>query len=749
MVITDILLLGKIRGIIMMIIISGMKKIKIIALIIFLLVLILIALSFFKLPINTITNNLVKEQTKNNVFLTSSGEQSLILLPKPQIEINDASFSIQNDLVVAEVKTKNIKFSRSLLNNDNVTIYVPNATIENLDITSLENDVLLEGDLENLEIRILSSEKSTEIFSNIFSYKEAKVQFDALIEDEALKKFKFSIQNLDVNELVLLLDQNYQKFFKQINFDTIDIDGEYTQNNFSINNLILNFSENSQLNLSGLINLDNIFNSKLNIQGSNIPLEIISQFLQNINLVDISILPKGNLVNFDIEYSDYIKINTLSYVTQYESKIDLKGSFNYIDFSDIDVEIDIASTSSIDISSLIQLIFPTLKSDFIDFDKLSLSSILKGKDLKIKEFNLSKDEAFISVLGDINLGDFSKRGLQIKVNNFNQYHLIPNVQIKEALNQLNNSYLDMEGTLINDEVLINSLDVFQENELKLSVNGEINLSNIQQTFLKINLHRLKSNDLRKLAEYSNQIDFIEYLDLFLFDNMKGNIIVDLSTNSYVLENIEITQDESISTISGKIFEEKFSGKINLKSLNLENLEKFFLKSSRLNGLLDLEIDISQPIDLNIITGINGEIKGKVNINVKEEEIALLLFMQSLSQDIEDFEQINQLINTLSLSFINNNISFKGIITNPSNKKLIIKDLIFTSSNNQELKGEIEYFHPNYKITLFDILDQDDFIIKFDNGLYTYERVIPDGTIRKPIEELIQKNINKIFENLLQ
>jgi len=726
-----------------------MKKIKIIALIIFLLVLILIALSFFKLPINTITNNLVKEQTKNNVFLTTSGEQSLILLPKPQIEINDASFSIQNDLVVADVKTKNIKFSRSLLNNDNVTIYVPNATIENLDITSLENDVLLEGDLENLEIRILSSEKSTEIFSNIFSYKEAKVQFDALIEDEALKKFKFSIQNLDVNELVLLLDQNYQKFLKQINFDTIDIDGEYTQNNFSINNLILNFSENSQLNLSGLINLDNIFNSKLNIQGSNIPLEIISQFLQNINLVDISILPKGNLANFDIEYSDYIKINTLSYVTQYESKIDLKGSFNYIDFSDIDVEIGIASTSSKDISSLIQLIFPTLKSDFIDFDKLSLSSILKGKDLKIKEFNLSKDETFISVLGDINLGDFSKRGLQIKVNNFNQYHLIPNVHIKEALNQLNNSYLDMDGTLINDEVFFNSLDVFQENELKLSVNGEINLSNIQQTFLKINLHRLKSNDLRKLAEYSNQIDYIEYFELFLFDNMKGNIIVDLSTNSYVLENIEITQDESISTISGKIFEEKFSGKINLKSLNLENLEKFFLKSSRLNGLLDLEIDISQPIDLNIITGINGEIKGKVNINVKEEEIALLLFMQSLSQDIEDFEQINQLINTLSLSFINNNIYFKGIITNPSNKKLIIKDLIFTSSNNQELKGEIEYFHPNYKITLFDILDQDDFIIKFDNGLYTYERVIPDGTIRKPIEELIQKNINKIFENLLQ
>ena len=148
-------------------------------------------------------------------------------------------------------------------------------------------------------------------------------------------------------------------------------------------------------------------------------------------------------------------------------------------------------------------------------------------------------------------------------------------------------------------------------------------------------------------------------------------------------------------------------------------------------------------------GISGKINGQVKINVKEEEIALLLFMQSLSQDIEDFEQINQLINTLSLSFINNDISIEGEVTNSNNKELVIKDLIFTSSNNQELKGEIEYFHPNYKITIFDVIDQEDLVVKFKNGSYSYERIIPDGTIKKPIEELIQKNINKLFENLLQ
>ncbi|MDA8710966.1 hypothetical protein N9M54_01525 [Alphaproteobacteria bacterium] len=726
-----------------------MKKIKIISLLFILLVLILLALSFFKLPINTITNTLVMEQTNNNVSLSSSGEQSLVLLPKPQIEIKDAAFFIQNNFASTAFNTKNIKFSRSILNGDNISIYIPSATIENLDIESLENDVLLEGDVENLEIKITSSERSTEVFSNIFSYKEAEVQFDAFIEDEVLKKFKFSIQNLDANELVLLLDQNYQKLFKQINFDTIDIDGEYTENNFSINNLILNFNENSQLNLSGLINLDNIFNSNLRIQGSNIPLEIFSQFLQNINLVDITNLPKGNLANFDIEYSENIKINNLNYVTQDESKIDLSGSFNYIDFSEIDFDLNLGSTSSKDISSFFQFIFPNLKSDLIDFDKISLSTNLKGKDLRIKEFNLSKDETFISVLGDINLEDFSKRGLQIKVNNFNQYDLIPNAQINEILNQFDSSHLNLDGTLINEDLTINSLKLFQEDNLKLSISGEMNLSNMQQTLLNLNLQRVNSSDLRKLLQYSDQENYMEYLDLLIIDNIRGNLIIDLVTNSYVLENIEIFQGESISSLSGKIFEGQFSGMINLKSLNLENLEKFFLKSSRLNGFIDLELDISQPVQINNIIGVTGKINGQVNINVKEEEMALLLFMQSLSQDIEDFEQINQLINTLSRSFINNEISIQGDIINPSHKKLVIKELIFTSSNKQELKGEIEYFHPNYKITLFDILDQDDFIIKFDNGLYTYERVIPDGTIRKPLEELIQKNINKLFENLLQ
>ncbi len=725
-----------------------MKKIKIITLLAFLLILLLVALSFFKLPINTITSATIMEQTNNTVSLRSSEEQSLILLPKPQIEIKEANFSLQNNLLSADLITKNVMFSKSLLDSNNIQISIPEASIGNLNIKALENEVLLEGEIENLNLNISSNENKIEIFSETFSYKEADVQFDAFIEDKVLKKLNFSIQELDVNELVLLLDKNYQKFFKQINLDTINMSGEYTQNNFSINNLELNFNENSQLNFSGLINLENFLSSKLNIKGFNIPFEVFSQFLQNINFLNSANIPKGNLENFDIEYSDMIKINSLNYVTENGSELDLQGNFNYIDFSDTNFDLNLNSSSSNDITNFFQLIFPK-NSNLLSFDKLSLSSNIENENIKIKELILSKDETLISVLGDFNFDNFSNRGLQIKINNFKEFGIIPNAKIKELLNQLDISHFTMDGTVIDDEIIINSLDIFEDDELKLSLSGETNLLNTQQTFLNINLQQFDSSDLGKLLKYTDQKDYAKYLDLYLFNNVKGNLIIDVATGNYVLENIKITQNENISTLSGNIFNEKFSGNLRLKNLDLENLEKFFLESSRLKGFLDLNLNISQPIDLKNMTGISGKINGQVKVNVKEEEIALLLFMQSLSQDIEDFEQINQLINTLYQSFINNDILIEGEVTNSNNKELIIKDLIFTSSNKQELKGEIEYFHPNYKITIFDIIEQDDFIIKFDQGSYSYERVIPDGTVRKPLEELIQKNINKLFENLLQ
>ena len=193
----------------------------------------------------------------------------------------------------------------------------------------------------------------------------------------------------------------------------------------------------------------------------------------------------------------------------------------------------------------------------------------------------------------------------------------------------------------------------------------------------------------------------------------------------------------------------FTGLIELKEINLSKLDNLFLNTSRIKGNIDLSLSVPDPIGLGNIQNISGNINGTINIRVSDEEFALVLFMQSLSQDISDFEQINELLNTLANSFINQRISISGQIINKDLNKLIIEDLILSSPDSETLKAELELAQENFKLTIFDIIDSDDFVIKYQNGSYSYERIVPDGTIKKPIEELIQKNINKLFENLLQ
>ena len=193
----------------------------------------------------------------------------------------------------------------------------------------------------------------------------------------------------------------------------------------------------------------------------------------------------------------------------------------------------------------------------------------------------------------------------------------------------------------------------------------------------------------------------------------------------------------------------FTGLIELKEINLSKLDNLFLNTSRIKGNIDLSLSVPDPIGLGNIQNISGNINGTINIRVSDEEFALVLFMQSLSQDISDFEQINELLNTLANSFINQSSSISGQIINKDLNKLIIEDLILSSPDSETLKAEVELKQDNFKLTIFDIIDSDDFVIKYQNGSYSYERIVPDGTIKKPIEELIQKNINKLFENLLQ
>lgn len=190
----------------------------------------------------------------------------------------NSSFSINHPNLQLDVFSSNTEFSRSILNDDNIYITSAQTTLENINTILFDNSVLLEDEIENFKIQIINKDNSTEIKSNNFVYKGAEIAFNVLLQDDKLTKISFSIEGLDINELILLLDKKYQKYFKQINFLTLDIKGEYSLDTFVFEEFNLITEDDTEINILGSLNIKNIFNSDLKISGNNFSSKILFNF---------------------------------------------------------------------------------------------------------------------------------------------------------------------------------------------------------------------------------------------------------------------------------------------------------------------------------------------------------------------------------------------------------------------------------------------------------------------------------------
>lgn len=730
-----------------------MKKFKFISILVFLLIAILIALSFIKLPIKALSNERIELETQGIVSLNSSEAQSLLLLPTPKIELLNSSFSINHPNLQLDVFSSNTEFSRSILNDDNIYITSAQTTLENINTILFDNSVLLEDEIENFKIQIINKDNSTEIKSNNFVYKGAEIAFNVLLQDDKLTKISFSIEGLDINELILLLDKKYQKYFKQINFLTLDIKGEYSLDTFVFEEFNLITEDDTEINILGSLNIENIFNSDLKISGNNFSSKILFQLFKNFDLSNIySILPEGSLNTFDIllQGSD-LNINNFEYKSNLETKINIKGNVSNLDIFNSILDIKINSSSSNEIMKIAETLLPNTNIPDIKFDQFELDALIKKNNLIVNSLTLNDEETILKASGSMNLRDNLDRNLDFKLFNFEKSDiLLFYPQLSDAIKLIPGEIINFEGFLSGSDLEISKLIVLKENLPKLIIAGDIDLQKLNETFLNIKIDNITSSDLEIILAELEQGKYKNYLSTYEYDKISGNLFFDVKNKTILIDKIDVyLGDENIGMIVGKLSDQKFTGNLELQNINLSKIDQNFLKTERLNGFLNLKIESPNYSSFKNFTDLVGSINGEISIDVSDDELALVLFMQSLSQDIEDLDQINQLLETLSNSFINKKITINASIENPSKNKILLNDMSLTSFDGSILYGKIEFIESNYKITLFDIIDKDDFVIKYDNGSYSYERIIPDGTVRKPLEELIQKNINKLFENLLQ
>ena len=730
-----------------------MKKIKIISLVVIFLILILIILSFIKLPINALSNERIEYETNGLVSLKSSGSQSLLLLPSPNIELSDSVFSINHSTFKANLIVPKIEFSRSLFNKNDVSLDIKETTLESIQTNLIKNPILLEDDLENLKINILSQKNVTEIKSNIFKYKGADVTFNAQIENISIKKLNFSIKNLDVNELVLLIDEKYQRYFKQINFSSLNIEGEYTLNTILIEKLELKMDNDTTINLSGTVDTLNYLNSDISITGINFHSKDIFQIIKNLSLnIDYLPITNGLVKIFDIQIKNgELKLNGLDYESALGTKLKLKGNINSFNVLNNNFDIQIQSISSDEIINISKEFLPSNILDNFKIDKLDMIASLKDGQLNISSIELSHNQSLIEVSGELNLYDLNQRNLKISLSNFNQFYLFDLYpRLAEIIESLIIDKANIDLFLSDNDLEVSKFEMIESERIFLTFAGDINLNNLNESFLSFRIDELGLMQIENILKIIDQDDYIKYLNLINFESINGSVFIDLIKKKILIENIDLVKEqEIIGSISGTILDKQFMGLANFQEIDLSKFDQNILGINRLQGMVNIDLNIPEFISANNYKNISGSIKGDINININDDELALVLFMQTLSQDIEDFNQINNLLGTLSKSFINKKISINGLISNVNLNTILIDEIKLISQNGDYLECEVEFNYKDYKLTVLNIIENDDLVIKFQDGKYSYERIIPDGTIRKPLEELIQKNINKLFENLLQ
>ncbi len=730
-----------------------MKKLKvIIPIIVLLLLIILFGLSFLRLPINLLSQEIIERETKGLVSLNSLSNQTLKILPKPILSIDNSSFKINHNTFQSDIVAKDVEISRSLFNEDEISIKLNQARIENINSNLINNSILLEGDIDNLKINISSEDNTSRIVTNKFNYKGSDLYFDIYTIDSDVKKIGFTINELEIDELVLLLGENYQQLLKKINFQSLSVSGEYSKEIINIEKLSITLADKSQINIKGNIDLNNLINSDLNIGGENISTDNLFQLVSNIQVFNnIAGIPRGIIEILDLNYNaGSLAINNISYKSNNETIIRINGSIEELNINKANINTNLKSNSRSDILELLDFLPNAELLKQLKFDEIQLSSNFVNNILQLNELNITNNNKnFAKIKGKYEFNDLNNTQLDIQLDEFDQFSLIPSDSLKEFLSILNSDHINMKGVIDGNILNIENLEFVSSDDVNLSITGYLNLNNFNDASINIGIDNLDKTNLLQIVSQFSTDDFSNIINIVDFDFLQTNLKIEPLNNIFLIENLDLIHKDKISNISGSINNNMFTGLIELKEINLSKLDNLFLNTSRIKGNIDLSLSIPDPIGLGNIQNISGNINGTINIRVSEEEFALVLFMQSLSQDISDFEQINELLNTLANSFINQRSSISGQIINKDLNKLIIEDLILSSPDSETLKAELELAQENFKLTIFDIIDSDDFVIKYQNGSYSYERIVPDGTIKKPIEELIQKNINKLFENLLQ
>ena len=542
----------------------------------------------------------------------------------------------------------------------------------------------------NLEFDLSKDLKNFSIRTNKFLLDESEIQLDILVQNNSLNSISYFTKDLKLKKIYDFISAYTKIDLSLINKNfirdqvTIDAQGIYETNELIINSAEIKISENSSIKISGIINFNDPYLSSIEIKLNNIDSNFIKENIKKSKLTDLIF---SILPIGKIESSEFVIEDGL---------INLK-SMDYI--SNANNKFSIKSLGPIE-----------------DISKPNLELLIKINDFLEFKSLISK----------------------LPINNIDHLMDITNI---------NKGYLDL---LIENNILeINQADLETLEQEKIFLKGDYNINNQSFGDLKIELEGISQSKIQKIIQMYENVSMNKYLKLIKFDKINASMNLSPQDNLVLVTRLELMENNNITSSAEGLYQNmNFAGSFDFKNLDLKLIDSLFLNTERLEGSMNLEFETNGLINIENIQNTEGFINGNANIKIENNEIVLLSFLQSLATDVNDLETFNAFIQILTKSFMNKSIQYQGNVINSQLNEFIINDFVFLAPDGEEIKSNIVIKGKDFELTVIDIFNDEDLILSRINNKYSFKRKNARGVITKPVEELIKKNLNQLFENLL-
>ena len=543
---------------------------------------------------------------------------------------------------------------------------------------------------KNLEFNISKDLKNFSIRTNRFLLDESEIQLDILVQNNFLNSISYFAKDLKLKKIYDFVNAYTKIDLSLINKNfirdqvTIDAQGIYETNELIINSVEIKISENSSIKISGIINFNDPYLSSIEIKLNNIDSNFIKENIKKSKLTDLIF---SILPIGKIESSEFVIEDGL---------INLK-SMDYI--SNANNKFSIKSLGPIE-----------------DISKPNLELLIKINDFLEFKSLISK----------------------LPINNIDHLMDITNI---------NKGYLDL---LIENNILeINQADLETLEQEKIFLKGDYNINDQSFGDLKIELEGISRSKIQKIIQMYENVSMNKYLKLIKFDKINASMNLSPQDNLILVTRLELIENNNITSSAEGLYQNRnFAGSFDLKNLDLKLIDSLFLNTERLEGSMNLEFETNGLINIENIQNTEGFINGNADIKIENNEIVLLSFLQSLATDVNDLETFNAFIQILTKSFMNKSIQYQGNVINSQLNEFIINDFVFLAPDGEEIKSNMVIKGKDFELTVIDIFNDEDLILSRINNKYSFKRKNAGGVITKPVEELIKKNLNQLFENLL-